>query len=161
MRTFGLKETQYSVQTKLVASRGCLTATRASCRRRGQTPAFPSTLSGTTSGGPSWERTKKVLLAGHASKIVHLENLIPTVDIEHVPQEQLAMTDMLMLASSEKYVGINYSSFSIFAALLRKRLGYAFDDSALINLSKDSHEGLMRITRNGSFVTAIREMTLD
>lgn len=117
--------------------------------------------SGITSGGKEWERTKQVLLGRSTSKIVFLGNLISPVDLETIPQEQIAIADMLILIASNVFVGINYSTFSVYAAIIRTRLGHSYDSSVLVSLPKEHHEGLMRFTRAGSFMTGIREMSLE
>lgn len=110
--------------------------------------------------GSEWKRVTKMLLAGHASKVLHLKSLVPGIDTQGILCEQLAIVDMFMLAVSERYIGINYSTFSVLTAILRSRLNRSSETAALINLRMDTNSMLMQFIRDATFVTEIREFDL-
>lgn len=111
-------------------------------------------------GGEEWEKTQETLLQGHASTLVYLNNVIPSIAIDGIPCEQLATVDMMVLAASEVFVGAAYSTFSIFVSLLRARLGYSRELSTLM-LPSNETAGFMNRLRRGSYILDLRTMSLD
>lgn len=111
-------------------------------------------------GGPEWETTQQRLLQHHTGVLVYLKNVMPSIAIDGIPYEQLSMVDMMVLAASETFVGVGYSTLSTLVALLRARLGYSMERSTLILPSHET-DAFMNRFRRGAYLVDLRTLSLQ